>query len=202
MRGVSLIAIQVDPGYTCAWGTKQGHDARQKGTPPSMTTPTAQSDLAAFIRKLPCQVFATLSTRFSRPQPWWDTSIAEWLLRIQESERVTLGWLRGDEKSYQLHSHLILIAPSPLNCQIASQHWLSIVDTRDSSQARVERYDPTRGALEYVAKLYGTDSDRVSLGGHLNAMSGDPPSRAMLTRDRRRFKRFEEQKARAASSSR
>lgn len=145
------------------------------------------SDLADFLRELPCQAFGTLTTPRSKPQAWWDTVIPEFLDAIQASEQMPLGWLRGDEKSYQLHSHIVFAAPRPLDCRKATLLWLHIVGTRDPNQAVILPYDPSRSAILYAAKLYGTDGDGVSLGGDLNALLGILPLRPMNARRRRRF---------------
>ena len=76
-----------------------------------------------------------------------------------------------------------------------------IVGTRDSTQALVEPFDPKRGAIAYVSKLYGQSDDEVSPEGPMNAFLGDPPSRLMKARERRLFNRIQQQIARGAAST-
>ena len=170
-----------------------GQRKRKRKRPRELRKTPQLTELSDFLQRLPCQVFATLTTPYSRPQAWWDTFIPEWIKAVQASERKTLGWLRGDERSHQIHSHLILIAGSPLNCRTASQHWLRIANTRDSGQAHIQPFDYCRGAVYYTSKLYGTERDGLSLGGDLEAFLGLVPSRPTIARERRRTRRIQEQ---------
>jgi hypothetical protein len=151
--------------------------------------------LASLLSSLPCKVFATLTTPQSMSEAWWNGSISIWLRALQAHHHLTLAWLRGDEVSYQRHSHLVLIAASPLNCRIAGFHWLNVAGTRNPEHAQIEPYDRTLDGAGYAAKLYGKSNDGVSLGGDLYAFRGILPSRCLTAREMRRFYRIQKQMA-------
>lgn len=107
---------------------------------------------------------------------------------------MTLAWLVAYEPRPWLHAHLMLAAPAPLDCRSAQERWLCIADTRDTDRALVEQYDPSRSALAYVSKMYGTHLDEIRLEGPLAAFLEISPLSRTLSRDRRRARHIEEQK--------
>lgn len=98
-------------------------------------------------------------------------AFGEWIDAIEWLQRRNLGWLRADEMRRCRHSglglpeiaphhHGLLFDTENLSCEDTEGIWRSF-----AGDARVERYRPGGGALEYSLKLAFHESSDWQIGG-------------------------------------
>jgi hypothetical protein len=127
-----------------------------------MKTRTLVSAASGFIQRQNVTHYFTLTypRRFS-----WESrhkAFLEWIDAIEWMQARPLGWIRADEMrrvsglgfpEIPEHHHGLLIDTDHLACRTAESLWRRLGD------ARVERYDPHRGAVPYCLKHAFHDSE-------------------------------------------
>jgi hypothetical protein len=81
-----------------------------------------------------------------------DTTVKEYVQRVQKLHRHTIAFVRGDEDSTGRHSHLILISHSPISLKHASAPWFDQVGHQYRTSVKAEEYVTGTGGLDYVMK--------------------------------------------------
>ena len=104
---------------------------------------------------LPVRTFATLTTIMQFSEARFEDCFTRWVQGLQAHNRVTIGWIRALECVPQRHSHVGLIAASPLDCRHAETLWQVIVSPRNDKAAEVKPYVCGIGGMSYVLKELG-----------------------------------------------
>jgi hypothetical protein len=142
--------------------------------------------------KLPVRAFATLTTSRRLPQYRFDGLFSRWIQGVQAYNRLTVGWVKAEERAPQRHVHAALIAASPLDCDHAARLWKSIAAPRSPKAAEVKRYRKGVCGLGYVLKTLGGALEDAQFSANLNAFapSLEPvfPANSAQKRQRRRIK--------------
>jgi hypothetical protein len=144
---------------------------------------TQQSNLVSaygnFISQWPWDHYATLTfgRRMSQPR-----CLQHWDEFIDSAGRLTHGrvaWVRADEQRWSgfgspqilLHFHALLKYQNVPAPEAVTTLWKS-----RSGDAKVEFYDPARGAAWYLAKMFPYEDTRYNMGG-LEHFPRSPESR-------------------------
>ncbi len=116
---------------------------------------------AAWLVKVPWQLFCTFTFAWKVSDPQADKTFIEFINRIEATLKCNIAYLRGDEKRFSgcgkpacgRHFHALLTSEKPLPPAVLEFFWKSMAGKRsDDAGAKAEPYDPHRGGALYVVK--------------------------------------------------
>jgi hypothetical protein len=123
--------------------------------------------------KLPVRAFATLTAPGRMAQHTFDKLFSTWIQGVQAHNRLTVGWIKAEERAPQRHLHAALVATSSLDCVHAAQLWRFIAAPRYSEAAKVEPYRKGVCGLGYVLKTLGSSFEDVQFSPNLPAFASN-----------------------------
>ena len=148
--------------------------------------------LAAFLDKLPFQQYVSLTYRSPRSLGLADATCKLWLETLERHHRSPIGAVTSIESvnGGHTHHHLLLLSTAPLDIEFEKTTWFFLSRASSRHSIEIQPYDPSRGALSYVIKTYGSPQDEVELRSLEIFASHDQTFWKRNARQRRRYRRL------------
>ena len=152
-----------------------------------------QDRMGKFLESLPARVIAHAT--FPRPviEQERDGVLREWISRVQQQLRTTVGYVVGLERYPSRHLHVVLFANRPLSLLHVEGAFRRVANHHHQAAVIAEPYQLGSGGLSYVMKSEDRDQCDVSFSRNLDCFANGGRlhrGRRTTARERRQARRI------------